>query len=185
VSEAGEALRAGLLVVIPTDTVYGLAADPSVPGATDRIFAAKRRGHDLPLPVLVDDIHQARGVAAFTPIATRLAARFWPGPLTIVVRRATGDDTVGLRAPDHDIARALCREVGPLATTSANLHGEPTPETAAEVAAVFGDLVAVVVDGGPCTGAPSTVVDCTGDGVTLIREGRLAFAEVVAATRET
>ncbi len=188
--EAAEALRAGLAVALPTDTVYGLAADVSVPGATDRIFEVKHRPHDVDLPVLVADADQALGLATAVPeSAIVLMARFWPGAITLVIPRAPdlaadlGDDdaTVGVRCPDHPVPRALCAIVGPLATTSANLHGEPTPETAGEVAEVFGDAVAVVLDGGRCAASPSTVVDCTGVEPKLLREGRIAWDDVLAA----
>ncbi len=188
--EAAEALRAGFVVALPTDTVYGLAADASVPGATDRVFEVKHRPHDVDLPVLVADADQALGLATAVPeSALALMARFWPGAITLVIPRAPelaadlGDDdaTIGVRCPDHAVPRALCAIVGPLATTSANLHGEATPETAAQVAEVFGDAVAVVVDGGPCAGSPSTVVDCTGVDPKLLREGRIAWDDVLAA----
>jgi L-threonylcarbamoyladenylate synthase len=186
------ALRAGLAVVIPTDTVYGLAADVSVAGATARLFAIKERPFGLDLPVLADGVEQALSLAdeARVPVsARRLMDAFWPGPLTIVLARHPGLDadlgasagTVGVRWADHPVPAALCRTVGPLATTSANLHGRPTPPTAAGVTASLGGRVALVVDGGRCAGAPSTVVDCTGDTPRLLREGRLAWGDVEAA----
>ena len=187
---AVEALRAGLVVGIPTDTVYGLAVDPTRPAATDRLFEAKRRPRDVDLPVLVATPEQALLLATAVPVAaTRLMDRFWPGPLTLVLPRApefTGDlgedeATVGVRCPDHPVPRALCAEVGPLATTSANRHGEPTHETAVAVADDLGEAVAVVLDGGACTGSPSTVVDCTGLEPRLLREGRVPWAHLLAA----
>lgn len=179
-----KALREGLLVVVPTDTVYGIAADASVPAATARIFDAKRRPAGLQLPVLVDSLDQAAQVAVIDDRARALMERFWPGGLTVVVPRRPdirlelGDEngTVGLRCPDHPVPRALCAEVGPLATTSANVHGEPTPVTAAEVQRVFGGAVAYVIDGGRCEGAPSTVVDTTSEQVVLLREGRVPWS---------
>jgi tRNA threonylcarbamoyl adenosine modification protein (Sua5/YciO/YrdC/YwlC family) len=189
--EAVRALREGQVVGIPTDTVYGLAADPFRPGASDRVFEAKRRPRDVDLPVLVRDRDQALGLATAVPdVALALMERFWPGALTLVIPRRPdlpadlGDDelTVGVRCPDHPVPLALCQAVGPLATTSANLHGQPTSVTAQEVADVFGDAVAVVVDGGRCEGSPSTVVDCTGVEPKLLREGRVPWREVLAAT---
>jgi tRNA threonylcarbamoyl adenosine modification protein (Sua5/YciO/YrdC/YwlC family) len=116
-------------------------------------------------------------------------ARFWPGGLTIILPRRSsvdialgdgaGGPTVGVRCPDHHVPRALCAEVGPLATTSANLHGEATPPTADEVRKLFGAEVAVVVDGGRCEGAPSTVVDCTGERPKLVREGTVSWSDVL------
>lgn len=179
------ALRRGEVVAVPTDTVYGVAVAVSVPGATARLFAVKARPTDVALPVLVADLAQARALAAepFPPLAERLAARFWPGGLTLVVPRRPGlgldlggdDATIGLRQPDHPVPLGLCREVGPLATTSANLHGRPTPSTAAEVAAELGPAVAVVVDGGRCEGAPSTVVDASGPEARVLRRGRIPW----------
>lgn len=190
VSAALEVLAAGMPVGIPTDTVYGLAVDPFLPGATDRVFEAKRRPRDVALPVLVADVGQAMTLATAVPaVAAALMDRFWPGPLTLVLPRRPdaaadlGDDdiTIGVRCPAHPVPMVLCAKVGPLATTSANLHGEPTAKTAEHVARQFGDAVPVVLDAGPCTGSPSTVVDCTGVEPRLLREGRIPWGDVVAA----
>ncbi|MFP5376975.1 MAG: L-threonylcarbamoyladenylate synthase [Acidimicrobiia bacterium] len=190
VAQAVRALAAGQVVAVPTDTVYGLAADPFSTGGADRLFLLKRRPREMELPVLVADEEQALSLATAVPDAARgLMARFWPGALTVVLPRSpdlvadlgADDATVGLRCPAHPVPLALCRAYGPIATTSANRHGEPTATTAAEVAAVFGDAVAVVLDGGPCTGAPSTVVDCTGAQPKLLRDGRIPWDEVLAA----
>ncbi len=195
-SEAREravvALAEGRAIAIPTDTVYGLAVDPFLPGAADRLFELKVRPRDVSLPVLVSGLEQALELATAVPAsAAALMARFWPGALTVVLPARPGlgadlgDDeaTVGIRCPDHPVPLALCRAVGPLATTSANRHGEPTLTTAADVAATFGDAVVLVLDGGTCTGSPSTVVDCTGVEPKLLRKGRLPWADVVAALR--
>jgi tRNA threonylcarbamoyl adenosine modification protein (Sua5/YciO/YrdC/YwlC family) len=185
---AARALRAGQLVGLPTDTVYGLAADAFHTGAADRLFAAKRRPRDVDLPVLVADAEQAHRLATGIPaVALVLMDRFWPGALTLVLPRNPdvtadlGDDeaTIGLRCPDHEVALDLCRRVGPLATTSANLHGEPTATTAEGVAAVFGPAVPVIIDGGTCAGSPSTVLDCTGEQPKLLREGRIPWSSVL------
>ncbi|HEY4633413.1 MAG TPA: L-threonylcarbamoyladenylate synthase [Candidatus Limnocylindrales bacterium] len=185
--DAIAALRAGEVVVVPTDTVYGIAVDPSRPGATDRLFAIKERPGDVAIPVLAADAEQAFALASdVPPVARALAAAFWPGGLTIVLPRRSGlgfdlggpdDTTIGLRVPDHEVPRALARAVGPLATTSANLHGRPTPETAEEVAAELAGF-AVVLDGGRCAGAPSTVVVCTGDELRVVREGRIGVHQL-------
>jgi L-threonylcarbamoyladenylate synthase len=191
VARAAALLRAGEAIVVPTDTVYGLAALPTVPGATDRVFALKGRAVDVPIAVLCRDADQALALAdpaALGPDVGRIAARLWPGPLTLVLPRRPGltlalgrpPTTVGLRCPDHDLVRALAGEVGPLATTSANRHGEPTPPTAAGVAAALGG-VPLVVDGGMCQGAPSTVVDATGPSWRVLREGTVTLAAVESA----
>jgi L-threonylcarbamoyladenylate synthase len=190
IDEAAAALADGLAVVLPTDTVYGIAVDAFHPGATDRLFAAKGRPRHVDLPVLVgepDDVH--RLAADVPPLAAELVERWWPGPLTLVLRRrphldvdlGERHDTVGVRCPASDAVRELATRIGPLATTSANPHGRPTPPTALEVAASFGpDDVAVVVDGGECNGLPSTVVDVTGDEPRLLREGAIAWSELLS-----
>ncbi len=180
------------MVAIPTDTVYGLAVDPSCAGSTDALFALKSRPQTLDLPVLVGSIEQAERLAGpegLSESARRLAHAFWPGALTIVVPRRRGldwvlgvhADTIGLRMPDHASARALCSEVGALATTSANVHGEEPCADADAVRRAFGSRVAVL-DGGHCAGAPSTVVSILGDVPACIREGAVAWADVVAVT---
>jgi len=181
------ALGRGEVVAIPTDTVYGLAVDPGQAGATDALFALKARPRSLDLPVLVDGEEQAGLLAAggLPPPARRLAAAFWPGGLTLVVPRRAGlswdlgphGDTIGLRVPDHDLARALCREVGPLATSSANRHGEDPCTDASSVTAAFGGGL-VVVDGGRCAGVPSTVVAVTDGETRCLREGAVPWADI-------
>jgi L-threonylcarbamoyladenylate synthase len=192
VEAAAAALRAGLVVALPTDTVYGIGALPGLPGATDALFALKGRSSDVPLAVLCADAAQALALADEAEVGedvNRIAERLWPGPLTLVLPRRPGlgyrlgepTATVGVRCPDHDLVRALAAEVGPIATTSANRHGEPTPPTAAEVAELFGDGVAVVLDGGPCGAPPSTVVDATGSSWRLLRQGELALNAIEQA----
>jgi L-threonylcarbamoyladenylate synthase len=176
---AAASLRAGGAVVLPTETVQGLAALPSVPGATDRLFALKGRPADVALALLVADVDQAASVAVLDAAARRVVAACWPGPLTVVVPRRDdvtldlgGDpSTVGVRCPDHGFVRALAAVAGPLATTSANAHGEPTPASARDAAAALDGEVALVIDGGPCTGVPSTVVDLTGAAPRIVRAG--------------
>jgi L-threonylcarbamoyladenylate synthase len=183
-------LRSGGIIGIPTDTVYGLAADPFRAGATDRLFALKRRPRKVELPVLVADAEQALSLAVAVPApARKLMERFWPGPLTLVLPRrpdlnadlGEDDATVGVRCPAHPVPLAVCAATGPIATTSANRHGLPTFTDAREVQAEFGEGVEVVLDGGRCAGAPSTVADCTGEEPRLLREGRLPWADVLAA----
>ena len=191
---AAKALAAGRIVALPTDTVYVLAVDPFVPGASDRLFELVRRSRQQELPVLVTSVEQALKLATAVPAPSRrLMERFWPGPLTLVLPRDPevaadlGDDdlTVGVRLPDHPVPRALAADVGPLAVATAGASGDPDFETAGEVAEEFGDDVAVVLDGGVCAGPAATVVDGTGEDPLLIREGRLPWPAVRRAGRPT
>jgi L-threonylcarbamoyladenylate synthase len=182
-------LAQGQLIVVPTDTVYGLAADPFVEGATLRIFEAKRRPPGLSLPILCASADQARSLAKqWGQLAEALAARFWPGPLTLVVERSSalaevelgGDrSTVGLRVPDHEFLRALLEE-GPLAVTSANIHRDAPASLAGEAAASLGGDVSVIVDGGICDGIVSSVVDVR-EGLIVLREGAIDKPALEAA----
>lgn len=187
---ASAALESALVVALPTDTVYGLAIDPTRADAAERLFALKRRPRGVELPVLVADVDQALELADVpAPWVRRLMERFWPGPLTLVVPRRPGlgfdlgqdHTTIGLRCPDHAVPRALCRLAGPLAVTSANHHGRPPLCEAGDVASVFSRGLAVLLDGGPCAGVPSTVVDGTGPTPRCLRPGGLDWAEVAAA----
>lgn len=194
---AARVLRGGGLVVIPTDTVYGLAAALGQPCALEAIYQAKRRSHDMPLPVLVASPADADRMAAepLTAGARRLCERFWPGALTVIVPAATvvpaivtsGTGTVGLRMPDSEVALAIIAAAGgALAVTSANISGD---DAASDVSALPAELlahVALVVDGGPCPGGvPSTVVDLTGPQLRLVREGAISAAAVRAALTDT
>lgn len=194
VRRAVEALRDGEVVALPTDTVYGLAALPTVVGAVGRLFELKGRTVDVPVAVLCTDVGQALGLADGERVSDevrRIAGRLWPGPLTLVLpRRADlgyelGDPptTVGVRCPDHPLVRAVAAEVGPIATTSANVHRRPTPDTAEGVATLFGDRVRLVLDGGTCAAPPSTVVDTTERAWRVLREGAVTLAEIEAAAR--
>lgn len=186
VAEAAERLAAGEVLVLPTDTVYGLAAALARPEAVARLAELKGRPADLPIAVLVADAGQAASLAHLTPLAGRLAARHWPGPLTLVLDARPGvaevvgsaQGTVGVRCPDHRLVVALAERVGPLAATSANVHGAATPTTAAGVAAAFPD-VATVLDGGPASGTASTVADARGEAPLVLRAGPLALDETV------
>lgn len=164
--DAVAALERGEVVGIPTDTVYGIV---TLPAFSDRLYEVKGRPRELELPILIADATDVE----LSPLAAQLATRFWPGKLTIV------DGGVGHRVPDHIVPRELARRVGPLASTSANKHGEAPLTTAAEVAAIDG--IAVVIDGGTCVGAPSTVVRVDGDQVEVLREGAIASGDVEAA----
>ena len=176
--DAVTALRAGGAVVLPTDTVYGLAA---LPEHVDVLYELKDRPASMPIAVLVADVEQAATLVRVDDRVRRLADAFWPGPLTLVLLPVDGGDTVGVRCPDHELVRALCRRVGPLPTTSANRHGAPTPTTAAQAAAALAGEPALVIDGGPCGDTASTVVDLTGDDAVVLREGALPSAAIDAA----
>lgn len=180
---ARAALLAGRAVVIPTDTVYGIAVVPSLPGAVQRVFDMKVRPLDKPMPVLGADLGSLRSVAAFEPRAEDLAGRFWPGPLTLVLPRAAGftyflgadTDAVAVRVPDRAATRELLAATGPLAVTSANPSGEPPATTAPEARAYFEDVL--IVDDGETDGMPSTVVRVR-EGIEVLREGSLAREEL-------
>ena len=191
VEEAAAALRKGDIVGLPTDTVYGLAADPWHSGASDRLFLLKGRPRAVELPLLVADIDQALALATSVPdSALRLMERFWPGAMTIVLPRhpdvtadlGEEDATIGLRCPAHPVPRALSRVIGPFAATSANRHGESPATSAAELAAKLPG-VALVLDGGDCDGQPSTVIDSTGEQPRLLRAGSIDWSEIQAGTR--
>jgi L-threonylcarbamoyladenylate synthase len=184
IAHAGRSIRSGRLVAFPTETVYGLGADATNDTACAAVFAAKGRPRFNPLIVHVKDAAEAARHVAFSPAAEKLAARFWPGPLTLVLPRqpdcrlsllvSAGLDTAAVRAPAHAVARALLAAAGtPIAAPSANRSGEVSPTTAEHVAAAFGDNVAVILDGGPCTvGIESTVLDLSGT-PTLLRPGAI------------
>ena len=189
VGAALDVLRAGGLVAIPTETVYGLAADAANEAAVRRIFAAKGRPPDHPLIVHVATVSQFDDWAAdVSPSAAALAAACWPGPLTLLVRKAahvldvvTGDrGSVGIRVPAHPLTtELLVRFGGGLAAPSANLFGRVSPTTAAHVAADLGDAVDLILDGGPCpVGVESTIVDCTVEPVQVLRPGGIATEEI-------
>jgi L-threonylcarbamoyladenylate synthase len=188
---AEEALASGGVVALPTDTIYGVAAATSHPEAVVRLFALKDRDAAKPVAVLVADSAQAADVAEMSAATHAIADRYWPGALTLVLPRAEGFDidlggagqTVGVRAPAHDELIQLCRRLGPLATTSANRSGHPTPGDAAGVAnELAGTEVAVVVDDGPAPGGTaSTVVRIDGSEIRVLREGPITLGELHAA----
>lgn len=192
VLDAARILRAGGLVAMPTETVYGLAADAADDRAVARIFEAKGRPRFNPLIVHVSGAEDAARLAVFSPLAERLAAAFWPGPLTLVLpRRAAaplsllataGLDTVALRSPAHPVARALLAAFGgPLAAPSANPSGAVSPTTAAHVAESLGARVDRILDGGPsAVGVESTIVKIEDGRVVLLRPGGLAADAIEA-----
>lgn len=189
-AEAVRVLRAGGVVAVPTDTVYGIAVALSTPSGIERLFAAKSRPPDKAIALLIADSGQAAEIGTMTAAASALAKAFWPGGLTLVVPRRidrplpaalTGGElapgaipTIGLRVPAHDAPRALARALGPLPTTSANRSGEPEARNAAEIEALLGAALDLILDGGPSTGGPSsTVVDCTGEQPVVLRAGAI------------
>jgi len=180
-------LRAGGLVAFPTDTVYGVGALAFDEDVVQSIYAVKERPDDKAIPILLGDAIDLPKVAlGLTEIARRLAEHFWPGPLTIVVRKqpalpeaVSATDTVGVRVPDHAVARQLLRSAGPMAVTSANLSGRTSPRTADEVVQQLGGRINLIVDGGTTPGGvPSTVVDCTGSEPFILREGPITLEKI-------
>ncbi|QYF87946.1 L-threonylcarbamoyladenylate synthase [Brevundimonas sp. PAMC22021] len=192
VQAAVEALRAGQLVILPTETVYGLAADAGNPQAVAAIFEAKGRPRFNPLISHVADADAARKLARFDTAANALAAAFWPGPLTLVLPVLDGErvsdlaraglDSVAIRAPGHPVAREVLRAFGgPVVAPSANRSGRPSPTTYADAVEETGASVAAALDGGPCeVGLESTVVSVLDGDVRLLRPGAVTRAEIEA-----
>jgi tRNA threonylcarbamoyl adenosine modification protein (Sua5/YciO/YrdC/YwlC family) len=185
-------LRAGRPIVLPTDTVYGIAALPGERGAVDAVFAAKGRPDDKPLPVLGATVRQLESIAWLDASARALARAFWPGPLTLVVPRARGlswrlgagaADTVAVRVPRCPIALRVLEQSGPLAVSSANRSGRRPATTAAEARSAFDTAVRVYLDGGRRDGVPSSVVSLI-DGPRVLRSGAIAESDVTRALAE-
>jgi len=183
------AIRAGESVVFPTDTVYGIAADPFSPQAVQGLLDAKNRGRDMPPPVLIGDAEVLEAYTKDVPAAARLLAnRYWPGPLTLILtaqeslRMDLGETkgSIGVRVPDHDVARAILRATGPLAVSSANISGEPAATEAYEARRQLRGSVAVYVDGGATPGpTPSTIVDFATDLTgRVVRIGAIGLDEL-------
>ena len=190
VALAAEVLRAGGVVALPTDTVYGIAVDLTTAGGVERLFHVKQRPPDKGIMLLLADAAQAPTIGAMTPAATALGAAFWPGGLTVIVPQRLdvalpaaltgGASTIGLRVPDHATPRALAAAVGPLPTTSANRSGEPEGRDATEIAAQVGEAIELILDGGPAHGGPaSTIVDCTGAVARILRVGAIPTERIV------
>jgi L-threonylcarbamoyladenylate synthase len=188
-TQATEVLLQGGLVAFPTDTVYGLGALPTDVQAVESIFRAKARARDKFIPVLVAGWAEAARLAAPVPPAERLARAFWPGALTLILRKTSSlsgsmwsDGTVGVRAPDHEVALKLLRAAGPLATSSANRSGEESLREAASVLDRLAGRIDLIVDGGVTPGGrPSTVIDCTGDAPVLVRDGPITLDAIRTA----
>jgi L-threonylcarbamoyladenylate synthase len=175
IEEAATALGRGELVVLPTETVYGLGAHPEVGGAAQKVYGAKGRAPDKPLTLLAADVqHVKKCGAVLGPVAVALARQFWPGPLTLVLKTPNG--FTGFRVPKHPVSMALLRRVGGLlAVTSANRSGAAPALTAREAADTLEDRVAVILDAGPSPGGiPSTVVRVDGEKVEILRNGAIS-----------
>jgi len=186
-SHAVDVLQHGGMVAFPTDTVYGLASIPFKGEYVERLFAAKGRNSSHAISVLIGDLSDLkRIVSEFGECATHLAQRFWPGPLTLIVPKhpslpteLSQDATVGVRMPDHPVALALLRKIGPLAVTSANLSGQDNTNSADEVLKQLNGRINLILDGGRSPGGvPSTVVDCTTPSLTILREGPISLDAV-------
>ena len=188
-SAAVRCLREGGVVAIPTDTLYGLAADAFNPDAIERVFAIKERPEGLALPVLLADLVQLPSVVSDVPKSVEiLAEAYWPGPLTLVLCRANalaprltaGGPTVAVRVPAHPIPRELARLLGrPITGTSANISGDPDPRTIVELRRQVGDRVDCLIESGPApAGTASTIVDLSADAPRLIREGVIPFEQI-------
>jgi L-threonylcarbamoyladenylate synthase len=195
IEEAVAVLERGGVVAIPTETVYGVAVLPRQE-ALQRLLAVKRRSADKGIALLIDSVDQARPLAEMPSAAERLAGRFWPGPLTLVLPVAPGIElppaltggrpTVGFRLPDHDVPRRLARRLGPIAASSANVSGQPDATTARAVLDALGNELDLVLDGGPVrAGIPSTVValDAAGGEPVILREGAIPASEILAESR--
>ena len=188
---AVDILRKGEPIAFPTDTVYGIGVHAFQPRAVERLFDLKGRPARVPIPLLLPDVETVRITCVDVPsIAWRLAARFWPGGLTLVLGRSaavpdvvtSGGETVAVRVPDHPWVRELGRQLGaPLAAMSANLHGRPAPATADDVMDAFAGLIPLIVDGGPCRGGvASTVLDLTVVPPAILRPGPVTAQQLAA-----
>jgi L-threonylcarbamoyladenylate synthase len=184
IEQAMKILKSGGLVAIPTDTVYGVGALAFDDHAVRSIYIAKDRPIEKAIPVLMADAEDMDIVGMNIPdVAYRLAARFFPGPLTCLIPKkpslpesVSATETVGVRVPDHDVARAILRSAGPMAVTSANLSGQASPSTAEEVFDQLNGRIPLIIDGGTTPGGvPSTIVDCTTDELAILREGPISM----------
>jgi L-threonylcarbamoyladenylate synthase len=190
IEEAAQWILDGGVVALPTDTLYGLAADPFSRAAVARVFDVKGRAAERALPLIAADAAQvAAHLGALGGVGDRLAQRFWPGPLTLLVAAppaiapdvAGGTGRVGVRVPADGVARAICAIAGrPVTATSANISGEPAPSDPDEVERTLGDRIDLLIDTGPTRGgAPSTIVDVTGETPALVRAGAIAWEDIL------
>jgi L-threonylcarbamoyladenylate synthase len=191
---AVEVLRDGGIVAFPTDTVYGVGAHAMLAAAVERLYLVKERPPDKAIPLLLSGVDVLPQVVSEIPgAAYALVERFWPGPLTVVLRRApdvpdavtSGGDTVAVRVPDHPVTQALLAALaGPLAATSANLSGQPAPDTAQGVLDQLDGRIRLILDGGTCPGGvASTVVDLTVSPPRILRLGGISEQQILKAIR--
>jgi len=175
------------VIAVPTDTVYGIGCLVQDEKAIDRIYEIKGREQSKAIPVLIGNLEQLHEVATeWSPTAQKLIDRFWPGALTLILKRQptlpvnlTPNPTIGVRMPDHGWLRDLITHTGPQAVTSANLSGDPEARTAEEVSRQLGNKIDLIVDGGECAGGTSsTVVDCTKDPIQILREGAISADKI-------
>ena len=188
IDRAVQAVGAGSVIVLPTDTLYGVGADASDPAAVAAVLAAKGRGRDMPLPVLVGSWSAAEDLVPYVGFEVKdLIDAFWPGGLTLIVEHAptlswdlgNTQGTVALRMPLQAVALAVLRKTGPMAVSSANRSGQPPATTVEQALAQLGDSVSVYLDDGPVAiGTASSIVDLTGQAPRLVREGAISFAEL-------
>jgi L-threonylcarbamoyladenylate synthase len=190
IQQALEILQNGGILALPTDTVYGLGALAFDNAAIESIYIAKDRPIEKAIPILIGDLSDLDKVAENIPnMALRFAARFWPGPLTCIVPKkqtlplaVSATSTVAVRIPNHPDALALLRAAGPMAVTSANISGQPSPSTADEVYTQLNGRIPLILDGGKTpSGIPSTLVDCTGTKPVILREGPISLEELLSA----
>jgi L-threonylcarbamoyladenylate synthase len=190
ITHAADVLQHGGLVAFPTDTVYGLAALPFKTEYVERLFSAKGRNNSRAIAILIGQYTDLpRVVAHIDEISDRLAHHFWPGPLTLVVAKQkdlpdvlSPDGSIGVRMPDHPVALALLRKIGPLAVTSANISGQDNANSAEEVKAQLNGRVHLILDGGRTSGGiPSTVVNCLSPSLAILRAGPISLDDIEAA----
>lgn len=190
IKNAAALIQMGGVVVYPTDTVYGMGCAPQIPEAAKRVCIIKGRA-DKPLPLACPDVEEARHIVEFNPAAEKLAERFWPGPLMLVLPAKVeysmwvthGARTLGVRVPDHDVSRRLAKlSGGVIVSTSANKSGEKPPITAEEAADHIGEEVDLIMDGGRSPGAkPSTVLDLSGEHAWILRKGPVTAEQIKKA----
>jgi L-threonylcarbamoyladenylate synthase len=193
IEQIANGLKTGKLVIYPTETLYGLGANPFDEAAVKRVYMVKKRPFDMPLSIAVRDITMLEELAVLDDNSRRLVAKFTPGPITILVTKkrnvpdilTSASMEIGVRIPNHPFALRLIEKCGPIVSTSANLHSKPNPTTADNAIQDIGPMVDVCVDCGPCrVGKPSTIVQLSEGGVEIIRHGAIAKEDIEEALNE-